>query len=334
VVLAMTAPSLPGLGLELKSGATFSPCRRWRYSLVRQLEIAPIRRCLFVMLNPSTADEVALDPTVRRCAGFAKAWGYPWLDVANLFAWRSTEPRALLSVDDPVGDENDAAIHALAREASLIVCAWGSHAFLKGRLTERAVAVTKMLRRHYLYAEALLSWPSSGWGPSIFDCVWIELYETPKAWWVKSHVDIRGLEAGQWNRSRPFPTLDEAAREAADLWAEGVRLALAYWRGEPLRHPGEMVAEAWEATSEQASASKVIAAMRKIEDEVFETMDVPGWHARCRAASEDRRAAEDAMRKSREEWIRARDWRDHRDTPPAYMAPEQPRGQLSLLEVA
>jgi hypothetical protein len=143
----VTAPTLPGIGLELRSGAAFSPCRRWRYSLVRQLEIAPIRRCLFVMLNPSTADEVVLDPTIRRCAKFALSWGYPWLDVANLFAWRSTDPRVLLKVDDPIGEENDAATRALAGEASLIVCAWGSHAFLGEMLTWRAAAVLTMLRR-------------------------------------------------------------------------------------------------------------------------------------------------------------------------------------------
>lgn len=143
----MSAPTPPGLGLELSAGAAFSPCRRWRYSLVRQLEIAPIRRCLFVMLNPSTADEVVLDPTIRRCANFARAWGYPWLDVANLFAWRSTDPRALLKVDDPIGPENDAAIVDLAEQASLIVCAWGSHAFLGEMLTWRAAAVLTMLRR-------------------------------------------------------------------------------------------------------------------------------------------------------------------------------------------
>lgn len=141
----MSAATLPGL--ELKAGAAFSPCRRWRYSLVRQLEIAPIRRCLFVMLNPSTADEVELDPTIRRCAGFARAWGYPWLDVANLFAWRSTEPRALLQVDDPVGEENDTAILDLTSQADLIVLAWGSHAFLGELLTYRSAAVLRSLRR-------------------------------------------------------------------------------------------------------------------------------------------------------------------------------------------
>jgi hypothetical protein len=140
-----TVPVLPGL--ELKSGATFSPCRRWRYSLVRQLEIAPIRRVLFVMLNPSTADETKPDPTITRCGGFARSWGFPWFDVANLFAWRSTEPRALLDVEDPVGAENDRAILELAIAAELIVCAWGTHLFLKRILPDRAAHVLRMLRR-------------------------------------------------------------------------------------------------------------------------------------------------------------------------------------------
>ena len=59
------------------------------------------------MLNPSTADEHVLDPTVKKCVKWAKQWGFGALDVCNIFAWRSTDPKLLYNLKDPVGPEND-----------------------------------------------------------------------------------------------------------------------------------------------------------------------------------------------------------------------------------
>jgi hypothetical protein len=85
--------------------------------------------CGFIMLNPSTADEHRDDPTIRRCIGFAKGWGYAGLIVANLFALRATDPLELLAARDPVGDPvNRDALLRLIDEATLIVCAWGQFA--------------------------------------------------------------------------------------------------------------------------------------------------------------------------------------------------------------
>ena len=125
------------------SETIFSPCRKYRYSLTRVLApmAEPQRACLFVMLNPSTADENTDDPTIRRCIGFATAWGYSRLDVVNLFALRATDPAALLSASDPVGFDNDRYIEFYARSAAMIVCAWGAHGVLNGR----ALRVTKIL---------------------------------------------------------------------------------------------------------------------------------------------------------------------------------------------
>ena len=77
------------------------------------------------MLNPSTADERVLDPTIRRCMGFARAWGFGGIDVVNLFAWRSTDPAALARVADPIGPDNDETIADALRQAALAVAAWG-----------------------------------------------------------------------------------------------------------------------------------------------------------------------------------------------------------------
>lgn len=116
------------------SGATFSSCRRWRYLLWRRWDSAkPVAN--FIMLNPSTADEVKLDPTCSRARDYAERWGYGALIVTNVFAWRATDPAEMKAVVDPVGPGNDRAIVRAAKEAALVVCAWGNHALHLERST-------------------------------------------------------------------------------------------------------------------------------------------------------------------------------------------------------
>ncbi len=123
------------------SGALFSPCRRWRYLLWRRWDAAkPVAN--FLMLNPSTADEVKLDPSCTRARNYAERWGYGALVVTNLFGWRATDPQDMKAARDPVGRGNDAAILRAARECALVVCAWGNH----GSHRERAHAVLRKLR--------------------------------------------------------------------------------------------------------------------------------------------------------------------------------------------
>jgi hypothetical protein len=121
--------------------ATFDASRRYRFRLSRVWDPDRPRFC-FVMLNPSTADALILDPTVRRCAGFASAWGAGALEVTNVFALRSTNPAALKRIDDPVGPGNDGAILAAALAADQVICAWGTHATHLGRHT----AIRELLR--------------------------------------------------------------------------------------------------------------------------------------------------------------------------------------------
>lgn len=85
------------------------------------------------MLNPSTATEDILDPTVTRCLRRAQAEGHARLVVANLFALRATDPRELYRHDDPVGPRNDEQILLAAQDADRLVVAWGVHGALKGR---------------------------------------------------------------------------------------------------------------------------------------------------------------------------------------------------------
>ena len=122
------------------SGAALSDCGRYRWALWRRW--APGPRVLIVMLNPSTADALRDDATIRRCIGFARAWGFGALAVGNLFAFRTRSPRRLLAAQDPVGEENDRWLARLRRAAALTVAAWGNHGAWRGR----DVAVRRRLR--------------------------------------------------------------------------------------------------------------------------------------------------------------------------------------------
>jgi len=118
--------------LFCRSTADFSKDRIYRYTLTRQWGETG-RTVNFVMLNPSTADEFANDPTVERCQRRTAVWGFDRLIVTNLFALRSTDPRALRTVDDPVGPRNDEFLVSCAFDADLIICAWGNHGAQAGR---------------------------------------------------------------------------------------------------------------------------------------------------------------------------------------------------------
>jgi hypothetical protein len=124
------------------AGAVFSSCRRWRYLLWRRWD--PARPpANFLMLNPSTADELKLDPSCTRARVYAERWGYGGLIVTNIFGWRATDPEEMKAVRDPVGRGNDRAILCAARESALVVCAWGNH----GAHLGRSIYVREMLAK-------------------------------------------------------------------------------------------------------------------------------------------------------------------------------------------
>lgn len=126
----------------LSAGATFSSTRQYRWTLWRSW--ARTSQVVFIMLNPSTADETVLDPTLRRCEGFAKRWGFGGMRICNLFALRSTDPAALYAADDPIGLDNDRAIILTCGLpfVQLVVCGWGVH----GGHRQRAAHVARLLQ--------------------------------------------------------------------------------------------------------------------------------------------------------------------------------------------
>ena len=96
----------------------------------------------FILLNPSMADSNTDDPTVKRCVGYAKNWGYGSLSIYNLFAYRATDPRDLKKQGYPIGDENDAILRDLGLSNIDIIAAWGNGAQLA-----RVVKVVELIHR-------------------------------------------------------------------------------------------------------------------------------------------------------------------------------------------
>jgi len=107
------------------SWAVLSPDKVDRYVLDRRVGDGE-GICLFVMLNPSTADALKDDPTIRRCMKFAKRWGYEEMRAVNLFAFRSPHPKDLKDTDAPMGVLNDTYLRVQATVADRVVCAWGN----------------------------------------------------------------------------------------------------------------------------------------------------------------------------------------------------------------
>ena len=94
-----------------------------------------------VALNPSTADRDKNDPTCERLERRARSWDFGTLIVTNIFAWRSTNPKVLRQVADPIGPENDRWIMEWARRSDMVLLAYGTN----GRYRQRGDIVRRML---------------------------------------------------------------------------------------------------------------------------------------------------------------------------------------------
>ncbi len=124
--------------------AQISKCGKYRYWLMRHWDYE-LKPAGFVMLNPSTADALVDDPTVRKCVEFARAWGCGGIEVVNLFALRATDPRELVRhKGDVVGPENDDAIRSVLKHCDPIVAAWGNN--VPRKYLARVEAVKRLMR--------------------------------------------------------------------------------------------------------------------------------------------------------------------------------------------
>lgn len=157
----------------VNKSAIVSDCGKYRYLLTREwAEEGKI--CLWVMLNPSTADALNDDATVRSCGRLARYFGYSGFTIVNLFARRATDPNDLKGALDPIGPKNDTYIcdEFLNFAPDDIIAAWGSHpiAISRGAEVRRllphmmVLGLTQMgAPKHPLYIKTgtpLARWPA------------------------------------------------------------------------------------------------------------------------------------------------------------------------------
>ena len=110
----------------MEKKANISKDKIYRYTLSRPWDYTK-PKVLFIGLNPSIADENIDDPTITRCINFAKDWGYGALLMANLFAFRSTYPKEIYLIDDPIGKDNDHYLLECVKQSDLIIACWGNN---------------------------------------------------------------------------------------------------------------------------------------------------------------------------------------------------------------
>ncbi len=108
-----------------EKGARFSADRSCRFVLWREWDdTKPM--VMFVGLNPSTANEVDDDPTIRRCVSFAIGWGYGGLIMCNLYPYVTPYPAQLLKHKEQGAVYNQAVIEEYLIKVRKVICAWGS----------------------------------------------------------------------------------------------------------------------------------------------------------------------------------------------------------------
>lgn len=126
----------------MESGAKFSECGLYRYSLWRVWDNSK-PMYTFIGLNPSTADHINDDPTITRCINFTKSWGGGGLYMVNLFAFRATNPDEMRRHVDPIGPLNNQYLLELANQSDKVVACWGNH----GVHLNRSAQVSAMLKK-------------------------------------------------------------------------------------------------------------------------------------------------------------------------------------------
>lgn len=138
--------------IHIRKGAFLSRDLLHRYRLTRTWDEG-LGRCLFIMLNPSTADASKDDPTIRRCIRFTQRFDLGKLVVVNLFAYRATKPSVLAKVDrnTAVGPLNLEIVEQEASGADLIICAWGVH----GARFQQDGVIMETISRYPAYALGL-----------------------------------------------------------------------------------------------------------------------------------------------------------------------------------
>lgn len=124
----------------MQKEVVFSECLTYRYMVKRTWD-AQLPTAMFIGLNPSETDGTDDNPTITRCLNFARHWGYGSVYLANLFAYRATQPQDMKTAQHPVGADNNAWLRQLATESAIIIAAWGND----GTHLQRSAEVRQLL---------------------------------------------------------------------------------------------------------------------------------------------------------------------------------------------
>ena len=105
-------------------GAEFSIDKKERYSLKREWDKSK-NKILYIMLNPSFADDKDDDPTIRRLINFTKKFNSGGFLVGNIFTTITPNPKEL-DKSKGMSDKNFEELIKLINKVDQIVYAWGS----------------------------------------------------------------------------------------------------------------------------------------------------------------------------------------------------------------
>jgi len=128
----------------MRKNAIIDSSGNYRYLLSRIWEPA-LPKLLYIMLNPSKANETNEDKTSEQCLYFARKFNFGSFEIVNLYGLISTNPKNLKkSLIDPIGDKNDYFILEASFRADKIIVGWGSKYFFNNR----NIIVTEILKKN------------------------------------------------------------------------------------------------------------------------------------------------------------------------------------------
>ena len=104
--------------------AEFSIDKKERYSLNREWDKSK-NKILYIMLNPSLADDKNDDPTIRRLINFTKKFNYGGFLVGNIFTTITPNPKEI-DKSKGMSDKNFEKLLNLINKVDKIVYAWGN----------------------------------------------------------------------------------------------------------------------------------------------------------------------------------------------------------------
>lgn len=128
----------------IRSMAVISSDGLYRYRLTKIWD--EDKPCIaFILLNPSTADNLRTDITAMNICNYSIANDYGRIDIVNLFAFRATNSKDMPYWREAIGEYNDQYILDAVLGASKVIIGWGSDQKV---YNERKMEVHNLLREY------------------------------------------------------------------------------------------------------------------------------------------------------------------------------------------